>query len=110
MSLQFIPKNPYTQSTLNFTSRLQVQHKIQPRQLHAVHPDDHYCVALFKYFKSNAAKEKDHIMAFSSDDKSKIYVGESLREQEFQGVKMSMLPKGKCWPNVIRPKKHAGVC
>ena len=73
--LQFISKNSYTRSVLNFTSRLQVQHKIQ-RQLRAVHPDDHYCTALFKYFKSKAAQEKDCVMAFCSHDKSKIHAGE----------------------------------
>ena len=74
--LQFIPKNPYTRSALNFTSCLQVKHKIQQRQIRATHSDDQYCATLFKYFKSKAVKEKDRVMAFCSDDKSKIHVGE----------------------------------
>ena len=43
--LQFIPKNPYTRSALNFTSCHQVQLKIQRRQLRAAHPDNYYCDA-----------------------------------------------------------------
>ena len=61
---QFIPKIPYRRNALNFTSRLQVKHKMQRSQLRAAHPDDHYCAALFKYFKSKALEEKDHVMAF----------------------------------------------
>ena len=76
LRLQFIPKNSYTRSALNFTSRLQVQHKIQRRQLRAAHPDDHYCTDLFKYFKVKAVEEKDPVMTFCSYDKSKIHVGE----------------------------------
>ena len=44
--------------------------------MHAAHPDYHCCAALFKYFKSKAVEEKDHVMAFCSDDKSKIHVRE----------------------------------
>ena len=56
--LQFIPQNPYTWTALNSTSRLQVQHNIQQRQLHATHFDDHYSTALLIYFKSKAVEEK----------------------------------------------------
>ena len=44
--------------------------------MRAAHPDDHYCAELFKYFKSKAVEEKDRVMAFCSDDKSKIHIGE----------------------------------
>ena len=64
------------QSVLNFNFRLQVQHKIQQRQLRAAHLDDHCWAALFKYFKSKAVEEKHRVVAFCSDDKSKINVGE----------------------------------
>ena len=74
--LQFIPKNPYTRTALNFTSRLQVQHKIQRRQLRAAHPDDHYCAALFKYYRNRAVEENERAMLFCCDDKAKVHVGE----------------------------------
>ena len=76
MRLQFIPKNPYTRSALNFTFCHQVQLKIQRRQLRATHPDNYYCDAQFKYFKSKALEKKDHVVGFYSDDKSKIHVKE----------------------------------
>jgi len=47
--LQFAPKNPYSKRALNFTSRINVQYKVQRRQLRVSHPDDHYCNAQFKY-------------------------------------------------------------
>ena len=74
--LQFMPKNPYTRASLNFTSRLPIQHKIQRRQLRAKHVDDHYCAALFKYVKSKAVEESEHLMLFCCDDKAKVAVGE----------------------------------
>ena len=64
------------QCVLNLNFRLQVQHKIQQRQLRAAHLDDHCCAALFKYFKNKAVEEKHRVMAFCIDDKSKINVGE----------------------------------
>ena len=74
--LQFTPKNPYTRTALNFTSKFSVQHKIQRRQLRATHQDDHYCAALFKYLKSKAITEKENVMVFCCDDKAKVHVGE----------------------------------
>ena len=44
--------------------------------MHAAHPDYHCCAALFKYFKSKVVEKKDRVMAFCSDDKSKIHVRE----------------------------------
>ena len=54
--LQFSPRNPYCKGALNFTSRLDVQFKIQRRQLRMSHVDSHFCNAQFKYLKSYAVE------------------------------------------------------
>ena len=69
-------QKPLYTKCLKFYFPSSVQHKTQQRQLHAVHPDDHHCTTLFKYFKSKAVEETDRVMTFYSDDKSKIQVGE----------------------------------
>lgn len=74
--LQFAPRNPYTHKALNFTSKIQVQYKIQRRQLRATHPDEHYCCTQFKYFKERAVEEREIVAVFFCDDKAKIPVGE----------------------------------
>lgn len=74
--LLFAPRNPYTHKALNFTSRIQVQYKIQRRQLRATHPDEHYCCTQFKYFKERAVEEREIVAVFFCDDKAKIPVGE----------------------------------
>lgn len=45
--LQFTPRSPFSKQALNFTSRLDVQYKIQRRQLRVSHPDDHYYSVMF---------------------------------------------------------------
>ena len=75
--LQFTPRNPYTHTALNFTSRLQVQYKIQRRQLRISHPDDYFCGAQFKYLKSLAIRLGDDCSLFFCDDKAKVAVGQS---------------------------------
>lgn len=74
--LQFIPTNAYTKTALAFTSRFQVQHKIQRRQLRAEHPDNHYCSAQFLYLKHQACLLKDECSLFCVDDKAKVSYGE----------------------------------
>ena len=74
--LQFVPTNPYAKSALAFTSKFEVQHKIQRRQLRVDHPDSHFCGAQFKYFKSRAVEARSSSVVFFCDDKSKIPVGE----------------------------------
>ena len=75
--LQFAPRNPYCHAALNFTSKLQVQYKIQRRQLRVGHPDDHYCNAQLKYLKSKAVELKPYPSAFlCCDDKAKVPFGE----------------------------------
>ncbi|CAC5400126.1 unnamed protein product [Mytilus coruscus] len=73
--LQFAPKNPYTRAALNFTEKIQVQYKIQRRQLRSAHPDDHYCAAQLKYFKKMASELRELAAVFFCDDKAKIPVG-----------------------------------
>jgi hypothetical protein len=74
--LQFAPRNPYARSALEFTSRIDIQYKIQRRQLRVSHPDDHYCAALLKYLKQKAIELRDHSMLMFCDDKAKVPIGE----------------------------------
>ena len=93
--LQFAPRNPYKHAALGFTSRIQVQYKIQKRQLRTSHPDDHCCNAQLKYLKTNAIEMKGNtqVAPFFCDDKAKVPMGEP-------GVYVSMAVRGK---NVIAP-------
>ena len=88
--LQFAPRNPYTHAALSFTSRIQVQYKIQKRQLRATHPDDHYCNAQLKYLKTKAIEMKGNtqVALFFCDDKAKVPIGEP-------GVYLSTAVRGK---------------
>ena len=77
--LQFAPRNPYCHAALNFTSRIQVQYKIQRRQLRLGHPDDHYCNAQLKYLKTKAVELKQKGLPSTilfCDDKAKVPFGE----------------------------------
>ncbi|XP_054483050.1 uncharacterized protein LOC129115850 [Anoplopoma fimbria] len=74
--LQFAPKNPYTQSALNFTSRFELKYKIQRRQLRASHPDAHFCAALFLLLRLHMYQLRSEIFVLFMDDKAKIPVGE----------------------------------
>lgn len=72
--LQFAPRNPYAITAWPFTSKIDVQYKIQKRQLRAYHPDEHYCNALFKYQRERAIELNNlidiNVVFFSSDDKA----------------------------------------
>lgn len=74
--LQFSPRNPYCKGALNFTSRLDVQFKIQRRQLRMSHVDSHFCNAQFKYLKSYAVEEADKCVMVFCDDKAKVKIGD----------------------------------
>ena len=74
--LQFAPRNPYTRIAQNFTSRLNVQYKIQRRQLRVSHPDEHYCNAQFRYLKERAVQQHETVMLFFCDDKAKVPFGD----------------------------------
>lgn len=74
--IQFTPKNPYSHAALRFTSKFDVQYKIQRRQLRATHPDQHFYNALFKYLKQFATDHRDVVVFFCADDKAKVPFGE----------------------------------
>lgn len=76
VGLQFAPRNPYVHAALNFTSPIQVQYKIQRRQLRTSHPDDHYCAAQLRYLKQKVVELKDHGALVFCDDKAKVPCGE----------------------------------
>ncbi|WAR05310.1 hypothetical protein MAR_020679 [Mya arenaria] len=74
--LQFAPRNPYSKAAYSFTSRIDVQYKIQRRQLRATHVDQHYCAALLKYFKEKAVELGEKYIVVCCDDKAKVPIGE----------------------------------
>ena len=74
--LQFVPRNPYAATALRFTSKIDVQYKIQRRQLRAFHIDAHYCAALFKYIRELAILLAPSCLLCFADDKAKVPIGE----------------------------------
>lgn len=86
--LQFAPRNPYCHAALNFTSKINVQYKIQKRQLKIFHMDAHFCNAQFKYLKLRAIELQDKLVLLCSDDKAKVPFGES-------GAAVSTAVRGK---------------
>lgn len=66
--LQFCPKRLNSPAASNFNARFQVQYKIQVRQLHLKHVDDHYCAAIFKYLLEYAIKVKEVCTLVFADD------------------------------------------
>ncbi|XP_052793028.1 uncharacterized protein LOC128226946 [Mya arenaria] len=73
--LQFAPKNPFTKIATTFTSKLNVQYKIQKRQLRVAHPDEHFCNAQFRYMKECAIENKEKVKLLFCDDKAKVPFG-----------------------------------
>lgn len=74
--LQFSPKNLFHKTAANHTGRLPIKFMVQSRQLHADHPDNHYCAAIFKYLKELAITFYEHTTLVCLDDKHNIKVGE----------------------------------
>ena len=74
--LQFAPRNPYTRRAFSFTSRIDVQHKVQRRQLRVDHPDQHYASAQLKYLKQRAVELGEDCALLCADDKAKVPIGE----------------------------------
>lgn len=81
MEYQFAATNSGYKSSLAYSGKLQIKHKVQVRTLRQAHVDSHYCGALFKYVKSiclelAAAVHKLNpcmkIRFASMDDKSKV--------------------------------------
>lgn len=87
--LQFTPRNPYANTALTFTSRYNVQYKIQRRQLRVSHPDDHFCAALLRYIKTMAITLGPACKLYFCDDKAKVPLGEP-------DVYLSTGVRGKC--------------
>lgn len=49
---------------------------IQQRAIQKNHDDDHYCVCLYKHPRDMAVTFKKHVAFVSTDNKSKIKIGE----------------------------------
>ncbi|KAL3865743.1 hypothetical protein ACJMK2_043103 [Sinanodonta woodiana] len=74
--LAFVPKNAHQNVAKLYKGRIPVRLKVQTRQLHAQHQDDHYCSALFKYCRAYATQFRDISNFVCMDDKSKLDFGE----------------------------------
>ena len=74
--LQFTPTNKFTYAALKFTSRFDLQYKIQKKTLREAHPDNHFCSALFKYLREYIIINKPNALIYFVDDKCKIPLGE----------------------------------
>ncbi|XP_053376613.1 uncharacterized protein LOC123531671 [Mercenaria mercenaria] len=72
----FVPKNAYVNTAKLFKGRINLQHKVQTRQLRQNHCDEHYCAAIFAYVKRYAVKFRDQSTLVCMDDKSKVDFGE----------------------------------
>ena len=64
MRLQFVPRNPYAKTALNFTSKIPIQYKVQKRQLRLQRPDDHFCMAQLRYLKEKAVELKEDTLLY----------------------------------------------
>ncbi|XP_052798704.1 uncharacterized protein LOC128230468 isoform X1 [Mya arenaria] len=73
--LQFTPRNPYSHAALNLTGKIDVQYKVQRRQLRVAHQDQHICAALFQYMKCKAVELGKYGQMVCSDDKAKVPIG-----------------------------------
>lgn len=75
---QFAPRNPFAKTTWTFTSRIDVQYKVQRRQLRLSHQDEHFCNAQLKYIKEFVVEmnKKTKVVMVCCDDKAKIPIGE----------------------------------
>jgi hypothetical protein len=74
--LAFVPKNAYVNTAKLYKGRLNLQHKVQTRQLRSSHMDEHYCAATFLYMKKYSVKYRTHSSFICMDDKAKIDFGE----------------------------------
>ena len=45
----FVPKDSHTRTAKLYKGRMNLQHKVQRRQLQVSHIDEHYCATAFKY-------------------------------------------------------------
>lgn len=74
--LQFWPKNPTTNASLQYTGRLKVKYMVQARQIRMWHEDAHYASAMYRYLREMAIKYRDVCDLVFMDDKHKCKVGE----------------------------------
>ncbi|XP_070563443.1 uncharacterized protein [Ptychodera flava] len=86
--LQFMPKNPFLRSAIQYTGKFPLKFKVQSRQFNMTHQDAHYASAIFKYLKEFCVKFRDHTVLLCVDDKNQIPVGEP-------GVPLAAVGRGK---------------
>ena len=73
--LQFWPKTPKAQASLQHNSRFKVKYMVQQRQFRHSHIDAHYAAAVFRYQREYAIMMKDHCYFLCLDDKHRVKVG-----------------------------------
>ncbi|GES96453.1 hypothetical protein GLOIN_2v1782174 [Rhizophagus clarus] len=86
--LQFWPKNPRNNTSLQYTGHLQVKFMIQIRQLQIKHEDVHYASALFRYLKELAVILSGFYWLVFLDDKHCCKVGKP-------GFSVAAIDRGK---------------
>ena len=69
-------REPGDEATLHHTSHLQVQFMVQVQQFRKCNKDEHYAVALFRYFCEFAVRFKGVCQMVSLDDKHRMKIGE----------------------------------
>ena len=74
--LQFCPSNPFANSALRHTGRMNIKYAVQARQLRKDHPDSHYVNTLLQYAKNFTVKNRSVAQMISIDDKATVPVGE----------------------------------
>ncbi|XP_062603864.1 uncharacterized protein LOC134265655 [Saccostrea cucullata] len=72
----FVPKNSYVETAKLYKGRINLQHKVQSRQLRASHVDEHYCAAIFLNMREYSVMNRDETCFICLDDKAKIDYGE----------------------------------
>lgn len=84
----FMPKNTYSHAAKLYKGKINLQFKVQSRQIRISHPDQHFCAANFKYMREYAVMNRDICSFYCLDDKSKVDYGEP-------GTAMSTGVRGK---------------
>ena len=74
--LQFVPKNAFAQTALNYTWNLGTKYMVQSRQHSHEYVDQHKCAALILMLKVFYVKYRQCVTLVNLDDKHACKVGE----------------------------------
>ena len=73
--LQFSPVCLSSHTSLRYTGRLQVRHRVQQRQWRKQHEDAHYAACLFRYEREYTILLRNHSIFVCIDDKHRVKIG-----------------------------------